>query len=224
MRKNMKTNKKKYYTLTSRQRLYAKCKSAFDRTAGVVGTILASPLFFAIIILIKKEEGLKAPVFFKQKRVGENQEYFELIKFRTMRLDTPHDMPTHLLTNPEQYITKVGKFLRKSSLDELPQFINIIKGDMAISGPRPALWNQYDLIAEREAYGVHQIKPGLTGWAQIHGRDELEIPEKAKLDAYYLRHFGLWIDIKCFFGTIFSVAKSEGVVEGGTGELKKQRA
>ena len=213
---------KEYYQLTQSQKTYAKIKTVFDRCAATAGLFLLSPVFLAIIIMIKREEGVKAPVFFKQKRVGKDQKYFELLKFRTMRLDTPHDMPTHLLTNPEQYITGIGKILRKYSLDELPQFINIIRGDMAISGPRPALWNQYDLIEEREAYGVHQLLPGLTGWAQIHGRDELEIPEKAKLDAYYLHHFGLWIDIKCFFGTILSVAKSDGVVEGGTGEMKKQ--
>lgn len=213
---------KEFYELTDRQKKYSHIKDFIDRSAGVMGTILAAPVFLAICLMIKKEEGLKAPVFFKQKRVGKNQQLFELYKFRTMRLDTPHDMPTHLLSNPEQYITVCGRFLRRYSLDELPQFINIIKGDMAISGPRPALWNQDDLIAEREAYGVHQIKPGLTGWAQIHGRDELEIEEKAKLDAYYLHHFGLWIDIKCFFGTVLSVLKSDGVVEGGTGEMKRQ--
>ena len=213
---------KKLYKLTKKQIRYSKIKDIIDRTAGVVGTVLLSPVFLGIVIAIKKEEGIKAPVFFKQKRVGKDQKLFNLYKFRTMKLSTPKDTPTHLLSNPEQYITSTGKFLRRSSLDELPQFLNIIKGDMAISGPRPALWNQDDLIAEREAYGVHQIKPGLTGWAQIHGRDELEIPVKAKLDAYYLQHFGIWIDIKCFFGTIFSVLKSDGVVEGGTGELNKK--
>lgn len=213
---------KKYYTLTKKQARYSKIKSIVDKTAAIAGTVLLSPIFLGIVVAIKKEEGIKAPVFFKQKRVGQDQKLFDLYKFRTMKLSTPKDTPTHLLSNPEQYITSTGKFLRRSSLDELPQFLNIIKGDMAISGPRPALWNQDDLIAEREAYGVHQIKPGLTGWAQIHGRDELEIPVKAKLDAYYLQHYGLWIDIKCFFGTILSVLKSDGVVEGGTGEIKKQ--
>lgn len=213
---------KKLYKLTKKQIRYSKVKDIIDRTAGVVGTVLLNPVFLGIVIAIKKEEGIKAPVFFKQKRVGKDQKLFNLYKFRTMKLSTPKDTPTHLLSNPEQYITSTGKFLRRSSLDELPQFLNIIKGDMAISGPRPALWNQDDLIAEREAYGVHQIKPGLTGWAQIHGRDELEIPVKAKLDAYYLQHFGLWIDIKCFFGTILSVLKSDGVVEGGTGEINKK--
>lgn len=213
---------KKYYMLSKKQLGYSKIKSSIDKAAAIAGTVLLSPIFLGIVVAIKKEEGIKAPVFFKQKRVGQNQQLFDLYKFRTMKLTTPKDTPTHLLENPEQYITKVGRFLRKSSLDELPQFLNIIKGDMAISGPRPALWNQDDLIAERETYGVHQIKPGLTGWAQIHGRDELEIPVKAKLDAYYLQHFGLWIDIKCFFGTILSVLKSEGVVEGGTGTINKK--
>ncbi|MGE9889173.1 sugar transferase [Mediterraneibacter faecis] len=213
---------KKYYKLSKKQLGYSKIKSSIDKAAAIAGTVLLSPIFLGIVVAIKKEEGINAPVFFKQKRVGQNQQLFDLYKFRTMKLTTPKDTPTHLLSNPEQYITSTGKFLRRSSLDELPQFFNIIKGDMAISGPRPALWNQDDLIAEREAYGVHQIKPGLTGWAQIHGRDELEIPVKAKLDAYYLQHYGLWIDIKCFFGTILSVLKSDGVVEGGTGEIKKK--
>lgn len=212
---------KKHYTLTKKQIRYSKVKNVIDKTAGVVGTVLFSPIFLGIVVAIKSEEGLSAPVFFKQKRVGKNQKLFELYKFRTMKLSTPKDTPTHLLSNPEQYITKIGKFLRKSSLDELPQFLNIIKGDMAISGPRPALWNQDDLIEEREAYGVHQIKPGLTGWAQIHGRDELEIPIKARLDAYYLQNYGLMIDIKCFFGTIFCVLKGEGIIEGGTGKRQK---
>ena len=140
-----------------------------------------------------------------------------------MRTDTPKDMPTHLLKDPDQYITKVGKFLRKTSLDELPQIINILKGDMAIIGPRPALWNQYDLIEERDKYGANDILPGLTGWAQIHGRDELEIPEKAKLDGYYVENLSFGLDVKCFFGTILSVLRSDGVVEGGTGEMKRQR-
>lgn len=211
---------KKYYILTKKQLAYKKVSDYVNRCAAVVGTVVLSPAFLWCIYQIKKEEGIKAPVLFKQKRVGENQEYFELYKFRSMKLDTP-DVPTHLLENPEKYLLKCGKKMRKLSLDELPQFINIMKGDMAICGPRPALWNQDDLIEEREEYGVHQLKPGLTGWAQIHGRDELEIPEKAALDAYYLKHFGLWIDIKCFFGTILSVLRSDGVVEGGTGQLHK---
>ena len=217
------TTEREYYTLTRKQKLYGRIKDVADRIAGVGGLIAASPLFLAVWFMIKKEEGLKAPVFFKQKRVGKDRKLFDLYKFRTMKLSTPHDIPTHLLTDPDQYITSSGHFLRKYSLDEIPQFLNIIKGDMSVCGPRPALWNQDDLIAEREAYGVHQIKPGLTGWAQIHGRDELEIPEKARLDAYYLKHYGFWIDLKCFFGSIFSVAKGDGVVEGGTGEMKRKK-
>ena len=140
-----------------------------------------------------------------------------------MKVDTPHDKPTHLLENPEQYITKTGRFLRKTSLDELPQLWNIFRGDMAVIGPRPALWNQDDLIAERDRYGANDVKPGLTGWAQINGRDELEIEYKAKLDGDYVKRMGLWMDIRCFFGTIFSVLRSDGVVEGGTGTMKKRK-
>lgn len=214
---------KKYYKLSEKQERYVRVKSCIDRTAGVLGLIVFSPVFLGISAAIKIEEGITAPVIFKQKRVGKNQELFDLYKFRSMKVSTPKNIPTHLLNNPDQYLTCVGKQLRRFSLDELPQFINIIKGEMAISGPRPALWNQYDLIEEREAYGVHQIKPGLTGWAQIHGRDELEIPEKAKQDAYYLRYMGPWIDIKCFLETIGAVFRSDGVVEGGTGEIKRRR-
>lgn len=182
-----------------------------------------SPLFLGIIVAIKVEDGITAPVFFSQKRIGIHKKHFQLYKFRSMKLDTPHDMPTHLLRNPDQYITKVGRFLRKTSLDELPQLWNIFRGDMALIGPRPALWNQDDLIAERDRYGANDVKPGLTGWAQIHGRDELEIPEKAKLDGHYVSHMGPMIDIKCFLGTFLAVSRSEGVVEGGTGSLKKKK-
>ena len=161
-------------------------------------------------------------VLFKQKRVGKKKEYFNILKFRTMLIDTPSDMPTHMLSNPEQYITRAGKFLRRTSLDELPQIINILKGEMAIIGPRPALWNQEDLIAERDKYQANEIKPGLTGWAQINGRDELEIDVKAKLDGDYVKNMSFLFDCKCFLGTITSVLKSDGVVEGGTGELHKE--
>ena len=140
-----------------------------------------------------------------------------------MRTDTPKDMPTHMLKNPDQYITKVGRFLRKTSLDELPQIINILKGDMAIVGPRPALWNQYDLIEERDKYGANDILPGLTGWAQINGRDELEIPVKAKLDGDYVAKMSFGMDLRCILGTVVSVARQDGVVEGGTGELHKEQ-
>lgn len=172
-------------------------------------------LYLLIIIAIKIDS--PGPVFFKQKRVGVHKKYFEIYKFRTMRTDTPHDMPTHMLENPEQYITKVGAFLRKTSLDEIPQLFNILKGDMAVVGPRPALWNQFDLIEEREKYGANDVRPGLTGWAQIHGRDELEIEEKARLDGYYVQNLKFFMDLKCFLGTIRSVASADGVLEGGTG-------
>ena len=186
-----------------------------------LGMLLLSWLFLILIIAIKLDS--PGPIFFKQKRVGIRKQHFEIYKFRTMRIDTPHDTPTHLLENPDQYITKVGKFLRKTSLDELPQLINIFKGDMAVIGPRPALWNQFDLIAERDKYGANDVRPGLTGWAQIHGRDELEIEEKAKLDGYYVEHMGFLMDVRCFFGTILSVLKKDGVVEGGTGALHEQQ-
>lgn len=182
-----------------------------------LGLICLSWLFVIIIIAIKLTS--PGPIFFKQKRVGIHKKHFEIYKFRTMRTDTPHDMPTHLLENPEQYITKVGRFLRKTSLDELPQLFNILAGHMAVVGPRPALWNQFDLVAERDKYGANDVRPGLTGWAQIHGRDELEIEEKAKLDGYYVKHLSFFMDIKCFFGTFRSVFKSDGVVEGGTGTI-----
>lgn len=200
--------------------MYRVLKNILDRFLALLGMILLSPLFLALIIAIKADS--KGPVLFKQKRVGIHKKHFHILKFRTMRIDTPKDTPTHLLQNPEQYITKVGKFLRKTSLDELPQIINILKGDMSIVGPRPALWNQYDLIAERDKYGANDILPGLTGWAQINGRDELPIEVKAKLDGEYVAKRGLIMDVKCIVGTVVSVVKQEGVVEGGTGALKDQ--
>lgn len=159
----------------------------------------------------------KGPILFKQKRVGKGKSYFNILKFRTMIIDTPKDTPTHLLANQEQYITKVGKFFRKTSLDELPQMINIFIGDMSIIGPRPALWNQYDLIAERDKYGANDVVPGLTGWAQINGRDELSIEVKARLDGEYVQRMGLRMDGKCFFETIIKVLRGDGVVEGQAG-------
>ena len=185
-----------------------------------VGLVILSPIFLVLIIAIKTDS--KGPILFKQKRVGIHKSHFLIYKFRTMRIDTPKDVPTHLLENPEQYITKVGKFLRKTSLDELPQIVNILKGDMAIVGPRPALWNQYDLIAERDKYGANDILPGLTGWAQINGRDELEIEEKARLDGEYVEKMGFFFDIKCMVKTFTSVLKHDGVVEGGTGTLHEK--
>lgn len=206
--------------LSSGQRNYMKIKNIAGRIAGVIGLIICFPVYLVIIAAIKKEDGIHAPVFFAQKRVGIHKRYFKLYKFRSMRLDTPHDKPTHLLENPEQYITKVGGVLRKYSLDELPQLWNIAKGDMALIGPRPALWNQNDLIAERDKYGANDVKPGLSGWAQINGRDELEIPVKAKLDGDYVKKMGPLMDLRCLVGTAISVVRKDGVVEGGTGKKK----
>lgn len=194
---------------------YIKIKRLIDFVLSFFALILLSPVFLILIILIKFDS--KGPILFKQKRVGIYKSHFNIYKFRTMRIDTPKDTPTHLLDNPDQWITKVGKFLRKTSLDELPQILNILKGEMSIIGPRPALWNQYDLIEERDKYGANDVPVGLTGWAQINGRDELEIEVKAKLDGEYVSNMSLLFDIKCFIGTIHSVLKSDGVVEGGTG-------
>ncbi|MED2972868.1 sugar transferase [Fictibacillus sp. B-59209] len=201
--------------------MYMKVKRLIDIILSFIGLIVLSPFFLILIIAIKMDS--RGPVLFKQQRVGINKTHFDILKFRTMRIDTPKDTPTHLLGNPEQYITKMGKFLRKTSLDELPQIWNIFVGQMSIIGPRPALWNQYDLIAERDKYGANDVPPGLTGWAQINGRDELPIEVKAKLDGEYVEKISFWMDVKCFFGTIVSVVKSDGVVEGGTG-VKKQVA
>ena len=214
---------KQSHTASAGRVQYMKMKNIIDRILGGIGLVVLSPVYLGIILAIKAEDGIKAPVFFSQKRIGIHTTYFQLYKFRSMKVDTPHDQPTHLLENPEQYITKVGHFLRKTSLDELPQLWNIVKGDMAVIGPRPALWNQDDLIAERDQYGANDVKPGLTGWAQINGRDELEIEYKAKLDGDYVRKMGPLMDIRCFFGTIFSVLRSDGVVEGGTGAMKKKK-
>lgn len=200
--------------------MYKFTKRLIDFILAVLGGIILLPVFIILIIAIKVDS--RGPVLFKQKRVGRNKKYFNILKFRTMRIDTPKDKPTHLLENPEQYITKVGAFLRKTSLDELPQLWNIIIGQMSIIGPRPALWNQYDLIEERDKYGANGIRPGLTGWAQINGRDELLIPVKAKLDGEYVQKMSLLFDGRCFFGTIKAIIKHEGIVEGGTGQLELQ--
>ena len=201
--------------------MYKNClKRVIDFVLSLTGLIVLSPVFIILCLWIKIDS--QGSIFFKQKRVGKNKEYFNILKFRTMYIDTPKDLPTHMLSNPDQYITRAGKFLRKTSLDELPQIINILKGEMAIIGPRPALWNQDDLITERDKYKANDIKPGLTGWAQINGRDELDIDLKAKLDGCYVEHISFLFDCKCFFGTITSVLKHEGVVEGGTGELNKE--
>ncbi|EOA3460837.1 MULTISPECIES: sugar transferase [Enterococcus] len=197
-------------------------KRGIDFLLSLVGIIVLSPIFLILCLAIKIDS--KGPVIFKQKRVGKNKSHFYIYKFRTMKVDTPKETPTHLLSNPDFFITRVGKFLRKTSLDELPQLFNILKGDMAVIGPRPALWNQYDLIEERDKYHSNDIRPGLTGLAQISGRDELEIDYKARLDGQYTANITPWMDLKCFFGTIISVFKSEGVVEGGTGSVKKEDA
>lgn len=197
--------------------VYSRVKRIMDFFLSAIGLIVLSPLFLILIVAIKIDS--KGPVLFKQKRVGINKSYFIMFKFRTMRIDSPKDTPSHLLENPEQYITKLGKFLRRTSLDELPQVINILCGAMACIGPRPALWNQFDLIGERERYGANDVRPGLTGLAQISGRDELPIEEKARLDGEYVQRMGFELDIKCFFGTIVKVLRREGVVEGGTGKI-----
>lgn len=197
---------------------YRYIKRIIDILLSGLAIIILSPLLLILCIAIKLDS--LGPIFFTQKRVGIHKTYFQIYKFRTMRTDTPKDMPTHMLANPEQYITKTGRFLRKTSLDELPQIFNIFKGDMSIVGPRPALWNQDDLVAERDKYGANDVTPGLTGWAQINGRDELEIPVKAKLDGEYVKKYGFTMDVRCFFGTFLSVLRQDGVVEGGTGSMK----
>lgn len=200
--------------------MYLRMKRLIDIMLSLLGMVLLSPIILLLIIAIKVDS--RGPVLFKQKRVGIGKKHFNILKFRTMKIDTPKDTPTHLLGNADQYITRVGKFLRKTSLDELPQIWNIFIGDMSIIGPRPALWNQYDLIEERDKYCANDILPGLTGWAQINGRDELPIDVKASLDGEYINNIGFWMDIKCFLGTIISVLKRDGIVEGGKGETAKK--
>ena len=196
-------------------------KRILDIVLSLLGIILLSPIWLLIMLAIKVNS--RGPVFFIQKRVGFQRRFFKIYKFRTMRSNTPKDVPTHLLSDPDQWITKVGRFLRKTSLDELPQLINILKGDMSVIGPRPALWNQDDLLIERDKYGANGVRPGLSGWAQINGRDELEIPVKAKLDGDYVKRMSFPFDCRCFFGTILSVLRRDGVVEGGTGEMGKDK-
>ena len=198
--------------------MYSKIKRGMDFCLSLLGIIILFPLFALLILLIKADS--PGPILFKQKRVGIHKKHFKILKFRTMRIDTPKDTPTHMLENPDKWITGIGKFLRKTSLDELPQIFNILKGEMAIVGPRPALWNQYDLIDERDKYGANDIMPGLTGWAQINGRDELPIYVKAKLDGEYVEKMGLKMDTKCFLKTITAVVKSDGVIEGKTRKEK----
>ena len=195
-------------------------KRALDLLLSGLGLIVLSPLFLIISIAIKAED--PGPVFFRQKRVGIHKTYFNIVKFRSMRQDTPHDMPTHLLNDPQRWITKTGRFLRKTSLDELPQIAQIFTGKMSVIGPRPALWNQYDLIAQRDQYGANDVTPGLTGWAQVNGRDELEIEEKARLDGEYAQNISFGLDMKIFWMTVSNVLRGSGVVEGGPKEMKKE--
>ncbi len=196
-------------------------KRLIDIVLSACGILVLLPVYLLIAIAVKVDD--PGPVFFRQKRVGIHKSHFDILKFRTMKMNTPRDMPTHLLENPEQYITRVGKILRKASLDELPQIFQIFTGKMSIIGPRPALWNQEDLIAERDKYGANDLRPGLTGWAQINGRDELPIDIKAGFDGEYVKNISFLFDCKCFFGTIASVLKSDGVVEGGTGQMEKEK-
>lgn len=195
-------------------------KRALDIVSSALGLLVLSPVLLIIMIAIKIDS--KGPLLFRQKRVGLHKRHFMILKFRTMRIDTPHDRPTHMLDNPEQWITRVGRLLRKTSMDELPQLFNIFIGDMSVIGPRPALWNQFDLVEQRDLYGANDVRPGLTGWAQINGRDELEIPVKAKLDGEYVQRMSLLFDCRCFFATILSVFKGDGIIEGSTGEGKKR--
>ena len=192
-------------------------KRMLDVILSLCGVVLLSPVFLILAVWIKLDS--PGPVFFKQKRVGKHKTYFNILKFRTMRTDAPHDMPTHLLENPEAFITRSGAFLRRTSLDELPQIINILMGEMSVVGPRPALWNQDDLLAERDRYGANDVTPGLTGWAQVNGRDELEIEEKARLDGEYVHQLTFKMDATCVLMTVGSVLRQKGVVEGGTGTL-----
>lgn len=205
--------------------MYDRCvKRAIDVILSTAGIIILIPVWIILAVAIKVDD--PGPVFFRQKRIGKDingeKHFFQIFKYRSMKMSTPHDVPTHLLENPDQYITKVGRFLRRTSLDELPQIFNIWIGQMSIIGPRPALWNQDDLYEERAKYGANSVTPGLTGWAQINGRDELEIDVKAKLDGEYVEKMSFLFDCRCFFGTIFSVLKHEGVVEGGTGEIHRK--
>lgn len=198
--------------------MYLQIKRILDIILAFFGLLLLSPVFLVLMVLIKLDS--RGPVFFRQKRIGRCKKYFYILKFRTMRIDTPKDVPTHLLSDPTRYITRIGAFLRRTSLDELPQLWNIFVGEMSVIGPRPALWNQYDLIEERDKYGANTIRPGLTGWAQINGRDELEIDVKAMFDGEYVKKASVFFDIKCFLGTIRTVLKHDGFAEG-SGETTK---
>lgn len=194
-------------------------KRLLDIVLSACGIVVLLPIYLIITLAVYLDD--PGPVLFRQKRVGIHKSHFMIMKYRSMKMSTPHDVPTHMLDNPEQYITRVGRVLRKTSLDELPQIFQIFTGKMSVIGPRPALWNQFDLIAQRDLYGANDVRPGLTGWAQINGRDELPIDVKAALDGEYVRKMSFLFDLRCFFGTIISVLKHDGVVEGGTGSLKK---
>lgn len=191
-------------------------KPLLDRLCSAILLVVLSPLLAVLAAAIKLTS--PGPVFFRQKRVGLRKTHFQLYKFRSMRCDAPSDVPTHLLADPKAHITKVGRFLRRSSLDELPQLINILRGEMSFIGPRPALWNQYDLIAERDRWGANDVTPGLTGWAQANGRDELPIPIKAERDGYYAQNASLWLDLRILFLTAAHVLRAKGVVEGRSGQ------
>ena len=199
--------------------MYPFVKRGADVVLSLLALICLSPVYLLVALAVKLTS--PGPVLFRQKRVGRGGRLFTIYKFRTMRTDTPRDTATHLLQDPSRYITRVGVFLRRSSLDELPQFFNVLKGDMSIVGPRPALYNQYDLIAAREKAGVDAVRPGITGLAQINGRDELPIPVKVRYDREYVENLSLKMDARCFFGTIWSVLRAEGVREGGTGGKKR---
>lgn len=201
--------------------IYLKIKKILDVILSIILIVILSPLFLLLILLIKIDS--RGPIFFKQERIGKNKSHFVILKFRTMKIGTPKNKPTHLLENPEIWITRIGKFLRKTSLDEIPQIINILRGEMSFIGPRPALWNQFDLIKERDKYNVHKVYPGITGYAQIKGRDTLPISNKAALDGEYVKKISLWLDIKILLKTVKIVFKSDGVLEGGTGTLKKSK-
>jgi O-antigen biosynthesis protein WbqP len=197
-------------------------KYSFDWFTAMIAIIVFLPILIIPISIIIKLTS-KGPVLFKQKRIGQNKKFFYVLKFRTLRIDTPNDVPTHQLKNPDQYITPIGSFLRKTSLDEVPQLFNILKGEMAIIGPRPALWNQDDLIAEREKFGVNKLRPGVSGWAQINGRDTLTIQEKAKLDGDYVKKQSFWFDIYIILLSALKLFKDNSVVEGGTGKIGKDK-
>ena len=196
-------------------------KRFLDILLSACGILVLSPVYLLVALAIKIDD--PGPVFFRQKRVGLHKSHFHILKFRTMKVSTPKDVPTHLLENPQQYITRVGGFLRKTSLDELPQIFQIFTGNMSIIGPRPALWNQFDLIEERDKYGANDVRPGLTGWAQINGRDELPIDVKARLDGEYIERLSFLFDCRCILGTLLPVFTGAGVVEGGTGQMEKEK-